>query len=412
MGSPSGKLSAFTNHKYRHLIWIAVSLVTAAAVALSVVGFRTGLADGGGGSSNAVEGPLRAEGSKIIDANGNEVKLTGINWFGMETATYAPHGLWERNWEEMLDEMQQAGFNTLRVPYANEIFRPDSKPSEGIDYGKNPDLKGLQGLKLMDKIVTGATDRGLMVVLDRHRPTAEAQSPLWYTETVSEEQWISDWTMLAKHFKGNDLVVGADLHNEPRGQATWGDGKKETDWRLAAERAGNAVLKANPEWLIIVEGVENYENQGYWWGGNLRGAKEHPVRLADNSKLVYSAHDYGPGVFRQNWFLDKDYPNNMPALWDKHWGYLVKDGTAPVLMGEFGGRSVAKGKDLEGTWQHALMGYLKQNGMSYTYWSWNPNSGDTGGIVKDDWKTIDQAKLDMLAEYQDKQAKPKTGASA
>ena len=38
--------------------------------------------------------------------------------------------------------------------------------------------------------------------------------------------------------------------------------------------------------------------------------------------------------------------------------------------------------------------------MSYTYWSWNPNSGDTGGILKDDWQTIDQDKLDVMKEYQ------------
>ena len=54
--------------------------------------------------------------------------------------------------------------------------------------------------------------------------------------------------MLAGHYKGNPLVIGGDLHNEPRGQATWGDGNEKTDWRLAAERAGNAVLKANPDW--------------------------------------------------------------------------------------------------------------------------------------------------------------------
>ena len=95
----------------------------------------------------------------------------------------------------------------------------------------------------------------------------------------------------------------------------------------------------------------------------------------------------------------------MPALWDKQFGYLVKNNVAPVLMGEFGGRSVTEtdakgGKDLEGIWQRHLIKYLKDNGLSYTYWSWNPNSGDTGGVLKDDWKTIDQAKMDLLKSYQ------------
>ena len=44
--------------------------------------------------------------------------------------------------------------------------------------------------------------------------------------------------MLARRYLGNDTVIGFDLHNEPHGSATWGDNNTATDWRLAAERAG------------------------------------------------------------------------------------------------------------------------------------------------------------------------------
>jgi endoglucanase len=67
-------------------------------------------------------------------------------------------------------------------------------------------------------------------------------------------------------------------------------------------------------------------------------------------------------------------------------------------MGEFGGRSV--GVDTEGVWQRSLMKFLQERGIHYTYWSLNPNSGDTGGILQDDWKTIDKAKHAVLSEYQ------------
>ena len=50
-----------------------------------------------------------------------------------------------------------------------------------------------------------------------------------------------------------------DLRNEIRkanGKSpTWGDGNKETDWRLAAERIGNEVQEIAPHWLIIVGGI-------------------------------------------------------------------------------------------------------------------------------------------------------------
>ena len=37
-----------------------------------------------------------------------------------------------------------------------------------------------------------------------------------------------------------------------------------------------------------------------------------------------------------------------------------------------------------------------QEGMSYAWWSWNPNSTDTGVILKDDWISVHQHKMDAL----------------
>ena len=348
------------------------------------------------------EAPLRADKGKIVDANGKTVTLTGVNWFGFETETFAPHGLWKRNWKSMLDQMKSSGFNTIRLPYTNEMFDAKSKAAE-INYKQNPDLKGLSGLKLMDRIVQGATDRGLMVLLDRHRPTAQAQSDLWYTDKMSEKRWIDDWTMLASHFRDNPLVIGADLHNEPHsvqggGGSDWGSGNTNTDWRLAAERAGNAILSVNPNWLIIVEGVDSYNGSGYWWGGNLQGAASAPVRLNVANRLVYSAHDYATSVFAQPWFSDPAFPNNMAAIWDRNWGYLFKNNVAPVLLGEFG-TTLADPRDR--TWLSTLMAYLGTgtDAVSFTFWSWNPNSGDTGGILTDDWTTVNTTKQGYLDRY-------------
>jgi hypothetical protein len=35
--------------------------------------------------------------------------------------------------------------------------------------------------------------------------------------------------------------------------------------------------------------------------------------------------------------------------------------------------------------------------MSFTYWCFNPNSGDTGGLLNDDWTTVNQTRLSYLA---------------
>lgn len=342
-------------------------------------------------------GYLGTDGGRIVDASGRTVILTGINWFGLETPSYAPHGLWVRNLGDVLDQIYQLGFNTIRLPYSNQLLDEDSWPGE-IDYALNPDLVGLNGLEIMDRVVAGAGARGLKVVLDRHRPDSRRQSDLWYTDRYDEARWMEDWLRLVERYAGDDTVIGVDLHNEPHGRATWGSGDPTTDWRLAAERAGNAVLALNPNLLIIVQGVAEHQGEWYWWGGNLTGARDDPVRLNVPGQLVYSTHDYGPGVYPQPWFEDPAFPRNLEGIWRRHWAFLQLEGTAPVLVGEFGGRSV--GADREGIWQRRLVAYLREHGFSYFYWTLNPKSGDTGGLLLDDWITVDADKLALLSEYQ------------
>ncbi len=350
-------------------------------------------------SNHHITGYLTTSHSELVDSSGCRVILTGVNWFGFETSTFSPHGLWARNWQSMLKQMAQLGFNTIRLPYTNQLFDPASKPM-GINYQLNPDLKGLQGLALMDKIINGAGKLGLKVILDRHDPTADQRPPLWYNDQVPQSKWIQDWVMLAQHYKGNTTVIGADLANEPHGPATWGDGNPKTDWHMAAEKAGDAIQAVNPDWLIIVEGIEQYHNDDYWWGGNLEGVASDPVKLSVPDKLVYSPHDYGPEVYNQSWFQapnPADLAHTLPAVWEKHWAYVEKLGV-PLYVGEFGGNSM--GQDAEGVWQRTLVSFMKANNISYTYWAWNPDSGDTGGILENDWKTVNQSKMDVLSSYE------------
>lgn len=345
-------------------------------------------------------------GNKIVDAAGNPAVFNGLNWFGFETANYSPHGLWSRSMDSMLDQIKAKGYNLIRLPYCNQMFDAGSK-TNSIDAVQNPDLVGLTPVQVMDKLIEKAGQRGLKIFLDRHRPDSGGQSALWYTSAYSEDRWVDDWKMLAKRYLNNDTVIGADLHNEPHSPSTWGTGAAATDWRLAAEKAGNAILSVNPHWLIIVEGVDSNvqgETGGYWWGGNLKGVKNNPVRLSVPNQLVYSSHDYGPGVSDQTWFHDGAFPANMPDIWDAYWGYISKQNIAPVIVGEFGGRSVDT-STTEGIWQNKLVDYIKSNDLYWTYWSLNPNSGDTGGLLLDDWTTWNAPKQTML----NKIMKPLTG---
>ena len=100
-----------------------------AAQANPVAALVGGIADNA--STSAEPNFLSTRGNRIVDSRGNEVRITGVNWFGMETGTFAPHGLWARNWEDMLDQIASLGFNTIRLPYSNQLFEPSSKVGEG-----------------------------------------------------------------------------------------------------------------------------------------------------------------------------------------------------------------------------------------------------------------------------------------
>ncbi|WP_369170197.1 cellulase family glycosylhydrolase [Streptomyces sp. R28] len=346
-------------------------------------------------------GYWHTSGRQILDAAGQPVRIAGINWFGFETGNHVLHGLWARDYKSMLDQMRSLGYNTLRLPFSDDILKPGTMP-DSINFadGKNADLQGLTSVQVLDKIVAYAGRTGLKVVLDRHRPDSGGQSALWYTASVPESTWIANLKALAQRYKGDSTVVGIDLHNEPHDPACWGCGDTTRDWRLAAQRAGNAVLSVNPELLIMVEGVQSYDGVSGWWGGNLMGVAQYPVQLDVPNRLVYSAHDYATSVAQQPWLSDPAFPGNMPGVWDRYWGYLFKQNIAPVWIGEFG---TTLQSTVDQKWLTALVTYLRStstygaDSFHWTFWSWNPNSGDTGGILKDDWSTVDTVKDGYLA---------------
>lgn len=343
--------------------------------------------------------PLSTQEAKIVDAKGNPIFLRGVNWFGFETETHAPHGLWARDYQEMLAQIRGFGYNFIRVPFSLATLQSETVSGIDFDIGKNGDLMGKTPLEALDLIIQEAERQGLLIMLDCHRLNDQYISELWYDDEYSEADWIAAWKMLAEHYRNQKNVVAADLKNEPHGRASWGTFDLKTDWRLAAERAGNAILAVNPDWLIVVEGVENNvpdQQLIHWQGGNLEGAGRFRVRLLTPHKLVYSPHEYGPGVHDQPWFSDPSFPDNLSDRWQIGFQYLADENRAPILIGEFGGRQVDE-VSKEGIWQRTLVDFIDKNDLSYAYWSWNANSTDTGGILLEDWHQVDRERQALLA---------------
>ena len=98
---------------------VASIMVAAAAALVAVTVAATPASAAGTGT-----GYLHTNGNKIVDSTGATVRITGLNWFGMETDNHTFHGLWAQvTWKSMIDHMAQLGYNTIRVPYTGDSLR-------------------------------------------------------------------------------------------------------------------------------------------------------------------------------------------------------------------------------------------------------------------------------------------------
>jgi cellulase/cellobiase CelA1/aryl-phospho-beta-D-glucosidase BglC (GH1 family) len=352
-------------------------------------------------------GYWRTSGNKILDANGNEVRIAGVNWYGFETPDYLAHGLWAQDYKTVLNTIQTLGYNVIRIPFSNEMVESNPVPTNFATYADggavNQELVGQTALTDLDTIISYAGSIGLHVILDNHRSEAGESNEangLWYTSAYSQDNWIADWQTMATRysaskftFNGNPTVIGFDLRNEPHligssattGSCWTGDSAVNgcpvsltaQNWPVAAELAGNAVLTINPNVLIFVEGNDCYNGSCGWQGGNLMGVANYPLTLSVADQLVYSAHDYGPNLYEQSWFNSSTTPASLNATWNAFWGYISANGIAPVWLGEFGTdntnsniENTAPGS--QGQWFESLVSYLQSNStIGWTYWALN-----------------------------------------
>ncbi len=378
-------------------------------------------------TEDAVQGDdwLFTDGNKILDKDGKQVWLTGVNWFGYNTGTNTFDGLWNSQLKPSVEAIADHGFNLIRVPISAELINAwaaGEYPKANYNNAYNTELNSMNSLQIFEYFLKLAEENGLKVMPDIHSAETNASGHvvnLWYTDKVSTEDFYKALEWMAERYKDNDTIIAYDLKNEPHGKpfegdgaAIWNDSTKPNNWKYVAEQAAARILAKNPNVLILVEGTEIYptdlnSNSDYhstneddyhfnWWGGNLRGVKDYPVDLGKfQNKLVYSPHDYGPTVYQQPWFEGNyTYDSLMKDCWKDNWLYIHTENIAPLLIGEWGGFM----KEPNLTWMTYMRQLIKNYHLNHTFWCYNANSGDTGGLVLDDFKTWDEEKYVFVKE--------------
>jgi len=293
---------------------------------------------------------------------------------------------------------------------------------------------------------------------------ADAYNCTMGEDAYSMEKWLADIRTIAQLPKKLNIknVIGIDCFNEPW-KYSW------AKWADMAKACYDVIKEENDDMIAVVQGVSgSYQPEGTSgltsmpephgdenlnpnWGENFFGQHAYPIQIPKD-RLCFSPHTYGPAVFVQKQHVDQsqagcadledeeaakakcglDIERSNPAAverltkqWDEHFGFL-HDEKFCVITGEFGGvkdwpknemdpglaqmwAHLPAGKRYDWEWQNMYTDYLIKKGMTdFTYWSINPESGDTGGIYghkytdadKTGWGTwteLDKEKVDMLA---------------
>lgn len=368
---------------------------------------------------------LTTDGDRIVDQNGTEVWLTGCNWFGYNTGSNLFDGVWACNMREALESIADHGFNLLRIPMSAELLLQWSNgeyPEANYNHAYNPELESMNSLEIFDYALDILAANGVKVMIDIHSLPTDAMGhnlPLWYTDSMTVDDFYEALDWLSARYANNDTIIAYDLKNEPHGKASepdhaiWNDSEDANNWRYVAQTAGNIILDNNPHALIVIEGIQIYpidpvannftstnddDYYNSWWGGNLRAVADYPIDFGSperNAQVVYSPHDYGPAVYAQPWFEGGfTYESLYDDYWHDAWLYIDEEQIAPLLIGEWGG--FMSGDNL--TWMTYMRQLIADYHLNHTFWCFNANSGDTGGLVLDDFVTWDTEKYNFVRE--------------
>jgi endoglucanase/chitinase len=325
-------------------------------------------------------GTFSTKGNQIIDQRGRFVRLACVGWNEVNPRILL---------EVQTRLMAAHGFNCIRFSWVNATMQ--------------------ENLKQIDYVAAAAAGAGLRLILDNHTNEpghndrdnwgAQQRNGLWYDSggasdgtdgggnrgTTTDAKFVTDWQAVARHFAGNQTIIGYDLRNEPLdlpGMSVWGGGS-ERDIRSMYLRVGNAIQAIDAEKLIIVEPPN----------GDCRGVRKDPLTLNVPNKLVYSVHEYPGEISGQK--VDSGLP--LIERMNDFWGWLVDSNTAPVFVGEMGSSMISPRSK---AWAATIVPYLNGTGpdslnigeggqgVSTDWWAWGNLEGQNpDGTLEPDWKT-------------------------
>lgn len=300
----------------------ALSLLTAAVMALASCGSNNKKADTTSAEGVKAAG-FRVDGSKLIDANGNEFVMRGVNH---------AHCWYRQNDDAALKAISETGSNTVRLVLADgDQWQKDTTDSVKTLIEKCRSLK-------------------LIAVLEVHDATGK-------DSTESLEKACDFWISVKDALKDNEDVAILNIANEWMASSSaskWAYGYSSVIPRLREAGIKNTIMVDSPGWgqsgtAVTDSGVQVFESD--------------PDR-----NTMFSVHMYGTSGKNS-----KTIENNLKAISER---------SLCMIVGEFGYKHSDGDVD-----EAYILKYCKENNIGCLGWSWKGNSGGVEYLdLSEDWE--------------------------
>lgn len=219
------------------------------------------------GSPAGLAGPLTTSGPLVLDSTGQVVHLQGVDLDGLQTSSTAGVSTSEiavaRSW----------GANFVRIPMAQNFLLSGDCSYDSAYQGR------------IDALVSFATNRGMLVLLDLHtQAVVPCSTPR--QQAMPDAKSVTFWRLLASRYRTNPLVA-FDLYNEPHdvSDVVWRDGGTVLSGGMRYRAAGLQQL------YDTVRGA-GAENLVFTGGPNWASSYPTQAPLTGTRNVVHAVHSY------------------------------------------------------------------------------------------------------------------------
>ncbi len=282
---------------------------------------------------------VRVDGNRLVNAQGEQVRLLGADRSGAEYACVQRLGILAGPADKRsVAAMTSWGIDSVRLPLNEDCWL-------GIN-GVPARFGGARYRAAIRAYVTELNSAGVYVILDLHwnapgRLLATSQQPM-----ADLDHAPAFWASVASAFRANPAVL-FDLYNEPHGISwqCWRNGcALPQGWNAAGmQTLVNAVRATGARQPVIASGLGSGNDLSSW-------LRYKPYDAA--GQLVAGFHVYN--------FL----PCASVACWDQAVAPVARH--VPVVATELGEVRCAD------TFIDTFMNWADQAGVSYLGWAWNP----------------------------------------